>query len=195
MGWLPLVLVLVVATLVALVLTLRGGLAGRAGFTELAGRPDVLRAPRPPHSVLVLDLDETLVHYDVEADFLHFRPHVALFLQEVARRFDEIVIFTAAMKEYADVALDELERMSGVRLARRYYRDSCRLVDGQVVKDLRILGEPSLARVLMVDNTPSAFSLQPQCGVPIHSYTGDPGDDHLRRTLVVLDRRLASVSD
>mmetsp|Transcript_24343 Transcript_24343/g.23959 ORF Transcript_24343/g.23959 Transcript_24343/m.23959 type:complete len:99 (+) Transcript_24343:207-503(+) len=60
----------------------------------------------PPSKVftLVLDLDETLLHYEekneVEGE-LKIRPGAPEFLAEMSKHF-EVVIFTAAMKDYAD---------------------------------------------------------------------------------------------
>lgn len=50
---------------------------------------------------LVLDLDETLIHYecdDVDGDYYLIRPGAIKFLRELALYY-EIVIFTAAMPE------------------------------------------------------------------------------------------------
>jgi TFIIF-interacting CTD phosphatase-like protein len=59
---------------------------------------------------LVLDLDETLIHYfemggsDGGGHFL-IRPHAQKFLREMSQLY-EVVIFTAAMQDYADWVLD-----------------------------------------------------------------------------------------
>lgn len=52
---------------------------------------------------LVLDLDETLIHnveYGSESFFL-VRPGCVQFIEQMAKYY-EIVIFTAALQEYAD---------------------------------------------------------------------------------------------
>eukprot|EP00350_Pseudokeronopsis_sp_OXSARD2_P000629 CAMPEP_0170540352 /NCGR_PEP_ID=MMETSP0211-20121228/357_1 /TAXON_ID=311385 /ORGANISM="Pseudokeronopsis sp., Strain OXSARD2" /LENGTH=152 /DNA_ID=CAMNT_0010842717 /DNA_START=1804 /DNA_END=2262 /DNA_ORIENTATION=- len=56
---------------------------------------------------LVLDLDETLVHYFEIGNEGHFlvRPGVDIFLKEMSELY-EVVIFTAAMQDYADWVLD-----------------------------------------------------------------------------------------
>jgi CTD small phosphatase-like protein 2 len=55
---------------------------------------------------LVLDLDETLIHY-IDSDQGEFliRPNCRSFLELMAKYY-EIVIFTAAMQDYADWVLD-----------------------------------------------------------------------------------------
>ena len=56
---------------------------------------------------LVLDLDETLVHYYEEKNTVLIRPYASTFLQQMAQYY-EIVIFTAGTKDYADWALAHL---------------------------------------------------------------------------------------
>ena len=144
--------------------------------------------------VLVLDLDETLVHYNNRYESIEVRPYVKVFLKTVSECFDEIVIFTAAAKDYADIAIGLLERISGIEISRRYYRDSCMLTQSGVVKDLRMLGEPATSRVLLLDNTPSSYSLQPQCGVAIRDFRGDPFDDELINAAERLCQRVALIN-
>ena len=59
---------------------------------------------------LVLDLDETLIHYvdkgDAEGEsYFLIRPFCDQFLREMAQYY-EVVIFTAAVQEYADWVID-----------------------------------------------------------------------------------------
>lgn len=57
---------------------------------------------------LVLDLDETLVHYFEERNTVLIRPYATHFLQLMAQHY-EVVIFTAGTKDYADWALAHLK--------------------------------------------------------------------------------------
>lgn len=58
---------------------------------------------------LVLDLDETLIHYiengDTGESYFLIRPFCNEFLSEMAQYY-EVVIFTAGVKEYADWVID-----------------------------------------------------------------------------------------
>mmetsp|Transcript_27614 Transcript_27614/g.27474 ORF Transcript_27614/g.27474 Transcript_27614/m.27474 type:complete len:154 (+) Transcript_27614:202-663(+) len=71
--------------------------------------PEMVK-PAPPYLpplcgdieyTLVLDLDETLIHYRDDDKFYLVRPGVTQFLSELSQLFD-IVLFTAGVKKYAD---------------------------------------------------------------------------------------------
>ena len=50
---------------------------------------------------LILDLDETLIHFDTDHDVFHVRPYAEEFIKNMMMHY-EITIFTAGTKEYAD---------------------------------------------------------------------------------------------
>lgn len=62
--------------------------------------PDKKKSANPKEYTLVLDLDETLVHYVEEMNnaFIQIRPDAENFLEEMSKHF-ELVIFTAAMQD------------------------------------------------------------------------------------------------
>jgi CTD small phosphatase-like protein 2 len=75
---------------------------------------------------LVLDLDETLIHFDDNEDeendgevFYMVRPGVSKFLSELSLYY-EIVIFTAALSEYADWILNQIDQKKNI--SHRLYR-------------------------------------------------------------------------
>lgn len=121
---------------------------------------------------LVLDLDETLVHFVTAEKKFKLRPGCLWFLKEMSLCF-ELIVFTAAAKDYADFILDVIERRaecvnmanepnsntsySGKKLfAHRLYRPQCQLDGGVYVKDLSRLGR-SLSKILIVDNIRDNF--------------------------------------
>jgi len=92
----------------------------------------------PPKSnrsyTLVLDLDETLVHFEQKSDEsgeFFLRPHVKTFLKAVSKKF-EIVIFTAALQAYADYIVDYLDPEGLV--SHRLYRDHTSFKDQVYLK-------------------------------------------------------------
>lgn len=73
---------------------------------------------------MVLDLDETLVHYeegaDEEAGYVNIRPHTSLFLQEMSQHFN-MVVFTAAQESYAQEVLKFIDPESKI-FSKRFFR-------------------------------------------------------------------------
>jgi len=162
--------------------------------------------------ILVLDLDETLVHstikkkkksrsYDLKfklryEDFLlNFyvdkRPHVDDFLKEVSKIF-HVVIFTASTQEYAEVVLDLID-CEKIFIHHRFYRHDCTFFDDIYVKDIRRL-DRDMKDVLIIDNSRIAFSFTPESGIPIKSWFGDDNDSELM-TLLPLLHELAECND
>lgn len=131
---------------------------------------------------LVLDLDETLVHYDEVGGQFFLRPFAQEFLVQTAELF-EVVIFTAAVKEYADWILDRLDTSKCI--SHRLYRCSTSQQNGVYIKDLQKLGR-ELSKALIVDNSPENFQLQPENGIYIKTWYDDASDTALEELLKVL---------
>lgn len=137
---------------------------------------------------LVLDLDETLIHCQQDAEgngvFL-IRPQAQDFLRMVSRYF-EVVIFTAATQDYADAILNRLD--SGHEwIDHRLYRDHTSFYNNTYHKDLTRLGR-CLSKTIIVDNNADNFRLQPSNGIYIKSWYGDLHDTALRQLAPILIR-------
>uniref|UniRef100_A0A4W5QFS7 protein-serine/threonine phosphatase n=1 Tax=Hucho hucho TaxID=62062 RepID=A0A4W5QFS7_9TELE len=139
--------------------------------------------------ILVLDLDETLIHshhdgvlrptvrpgtppdfiLKVVIDkhpvrfFVHKRPHVDFFL-EVVSQWYELVVFTASMEIYGSAVADKLDNNRNI-LKRRYYRQHCTLDLGSYIKDLSVVHK-DLSSIVILDNSPGAYRSHP--GEVIH---------------------------
>jgi CTD small phosphatase-like protein 2 len=151
----------------------------------------------------VLDLDETLIHFvhsqeengDQEAEeaedeedndfFYMVRPFCNKFLSELSKYY-EIVIFTAAMQDYADWIVDGIDHRCNIK--HRLYRQHCKReappqTEGEIeqgfqsVKDLRLLGR-DIKKTIIIDNLRENFwSTCPDNGIEIESWYGDDLDD------------------
>ncbi|KAG6546342.1 hypothetical protein Mapa_012383 [Marchantia paleacea] len=161
-----------------------------------------MKAEHEGKMTLVLDLDETLVHtsldpspaydYSIEVEmksklrqtfFVLKRPGVDDFLATVARKF-EVVLFTASTKGYADAVLDVLDPCG--HISHRIYQDSCSVMKGVMIKDLSLLGR-QLSKVVIVDNNPQSYMLQPTNAVPITSFRDNLQDRELVEVFLDLE--------
>ncbi|CAA7014109.1 unnamed protein product [Microthlaspi erraticum] len=146
---------------------------------------------------IVLDLDETLVHSSMEKPevpydfvvkpridgqnltfFVIKRPGVDEFLKKIGEKY-QIVVFTAGLREYASLVLDRLDPERRV-ISRSYYRDSCSEIDGRLVKDLGSVTR-DLRRVVIVDDNPNSYALQPENAFPIKPFHDDLNDTELKK--------------
>jgi len=126
---------------------------------------------------LVLDLDETLVHFDQKRRTYKPRPYASRFCAEMSKYF-ELVVFTAGLKDYADWILDDFDRARHIRY--RLYRNSCKFKRGVYVKDLSCLGR-DLSKTLIIDNIEDNFEMQPDNGINCESWFDNPNDTELAR--------------
>lgn len=94
-----------------------------------------------------------------------------------------MVIFTAAVKDYADQILDTIDKKDCI--SHRLYREHTRLEDYVSIKDLALINR-DLSKTIIVDNIASNFKLQPRNGVAISTWTGDPDDISLLNLIPVL---------
>ena len=128
---------------------------------------------------LVLDLDETLIHFKAmengeDGGILRVRPGVNEFLAEVGKYY-ELILFTTATQDYADVLVDNIEE-DKIYFEHRLYREHAVIIDNDFVKDLSRIGRP-LDKIIIVDNMPQNFRLQKENGIMIKAFWGEDNDD------------------
>ena len=145
-------------------------------------QPPYLKTKNLKNYTLVLDLDETIIHFKINPNnesegVLKLRPGIYEFLETLGKYY-EIVIFTAATQEYADLILDSIEEKK-IYFDYKLYRQHAVIIDNDFIKDLNRLGRP-LDKVIIVDNMPQNFRLQKENGINIRAYWGeDPNDTAL----------------
>jgi Dullard-like phosphatase family protein len=138
--------------------------------------------------LLILDLDETLIHSDLECKFvahdeyietesgiipINIRPNLYEFLDFCALHFD-LVIYTASCSDYADPILDYIEKNKKYFM-KRFYREHCICYRNLYLKDLSIFNKP-LNQILIVDNCIFSFAYYLSNGVLITSFYNDVED-------------------
>ena len=173
------------------------------GSNDAKKLPDIYLPPnKTGKKTLVLDLDETLVHsqfgpFDIQSDVvinieieneihdIHVlvRPGVKEFLEKISKKY-EIVIFTASISKYAGPLLDILDKNK--LCSYRLFREHCTLINTSFVKDLKKLGR-DLKDVVIVDNSPMAYLLNSDNGLPILTWFDDKNDRELYRICPILE--------
>ena len=133
---------------------------------------------RKPYS-LILDLDETLVHFKINPEcanegVLRVRPGIVEFLESVDKYY-ELIIFTAATQDYADLLIDAVEE-NKIYFEHRLYRQHTVIIGNDFVKDLSRVGRP-LDKIAIVDNMPQNFRLQKENGINIKAFWGEEAYD------------------
>jgi len=161
---------------------------------ELEEIPFPYLKQEPLHKyTLVLDLDETLIHfkidpYDENKGLLRLRPGIFDFLDSM-KKYYELVVFTAATQEYADPILDALEKNT-LYFDYRLYRKHCIIYESDFVKDLSKLGR-DLTKTMIVDNMPQNFRLQKENGIFIKTFYGEDPDDSALLDLIPILSKIA----
>jgi RNA polymerase II subunit A small phosphatase-like protein len=179
-------------------------------------RPANLFLPPPAKAdqdkiCLVLDLDETLVHSSLHphphhefsfsfgppsmevSAFVLVRPGARELLRALGPLY-ELVIFTAGLAPYADRVIDELDSEHNVKF--RLFREDCTDLGGKWVKDLDKMNR-DIERLIIVDNSPAAYTRHPYNAIPIESWFEEPGDQALFTLVELLNvcYRLRNVYD
>ena len=128
---------------------------------------------------LVLDLDETLIHFkpnpnNEESGTIKIRPYLMEFLEKI-KNYYELVVFTAATQEYADPIINALDP-SNKYFDYRLYRKHTIIIDNDFVKDLSKLGR-DMSKIIIVDNMEQNYKLQKNNGITIRPFWGKDNED------------------
>lgn len=145
--------------------------------------------------LLILDLDETVVHaseYELRAAdfhvaglFVYKRPHLDEFLRELSPHF-QFAVWTSSSADYASYMVGRLFEnhplafvWSRIRCTRRYDPE---LLDAHFVKDLAKVKRQGfdLKRVLMVDDSPEKLLRNYGNLVRVAPFEGNAEDDEFR---------------
>jgi len=138
---------------------------------------------------LVLDLDKVILSlkHDSKAGWqVVKRPFADQFFKEISHYY-EVVIFS---DDVFPVALEVVTKWN-IPVTGVLHRDFCKKKRSTYVKDLSKLGR-NMDRVLCIDHDPEAFQLQPENGIVIREFTGDPNDSELA---VLIDFLKAAASN
>ena len=165
-----------------------------------------LVTPSKKKYTLVLDLDETLIHLRQKKDvinikndvnikinnksdyfydnydknhnkyLLQFRVGLFSFLT-ILKPFYEIISFTSATKEYADVIIDEIEKKRKF-FDHKFYREHTVIYKDTFVKDISRIGR-DIKKIIIIDNNERNFVLNKKNGIKIAPYYGDEDNNNI----------------
>ena len=181
-------------------------------------RNEITRNVVSGKKVVLLDLDETLIHGDFQEEYLNDIDHpydkiikftsldeqeevsvgifirngIQKFLEEISKIFD-IGIFTASSKDYADAVINYLDPNNEF-IKFRLYRNSCIRVNNISIKDLRIIGV-DLKNIVLIDNNMYSFANQLGNGILINSFYYDKNDYDLFSVMSYLLTYIAPSDD
>jgi Dullard-like phosphatase family protein len=179
--------------------------------TQQPPNPVPIFLNRKKKHLLVLDIDETLVHsdliveqsvelehmkgkkYDTKINFanpnqtvdvygVRYRPFLLEFLERMHRVYD-IAVYTASTRDYADAVLNELDPRRELFVA-RLYRENCLPVNGMNIKNMKNF--PGNDAVL-VDNLIYSYAFQMGQGIPICPFIDDDMDVELKDLAELLE--------
>ena len=159
------------------------------------------------HKTLIIDLDETLVHsyfdkppprsadiiFDIKIGdipikvFTLIRPGALQFLEKMSNLY-EIVIFTASLNQYANPLLDIIDKNNFCNF-RLFREHCCPFMNNNMpsfTKDLKKLGR-EMNNVIILDNNPNSYMLNPDNGVPIKTWLNDLNDIELYKITPYLE--------
>lgn len=167
---------------------------------------------RTKKHLLVLDIDETLVHsepvveqsiekrefavkkHDRYIEFpnpngtidvygVRFRPYLMDFLERMSQVYD-LAVYTASARDYADAVVDQLDPTK-TKFVARLYRDHCFPVNNMNIKNMKIF--PGTDAIL-IDNLIYSYAFQLNQGVPICPFVDDMMDVELKDLATILER-------
>jgi Dullard-like phosphatase family protein len=158
---------------------------------------------------IFLDLDETLIHCDLEKQLdkfdvelkmenqslpIIFRPYLKLFLTSICKDF-ELVIFTASKKDYADLVINAIDPDNQLFSYRIYRESNIFIKNGIYVKDLRIIDNRDLKNCVIVENNILSFINQLSNGILVPSFFDNPNDNYLTCLLGYLTNEVLNCDD
>lgn len=163
--------------------------------------------------ILLLDLDETLIHSDLEGCYsqcdaeveiyyeeeestiikFNIRPYLKEFLEFASENFN-IILFTAGIQSYADPIIEFLDPHNKY-FNLRVYRESCLEYCKFFIKDLNIFTTFGTKDMILVDNCIFSFAKNLRNGILVTSFYDNKDDSELLDVMTYLEERLINVKD
>lgn len=166
---------------------------------------------RTKKNILVLDIDETLVHSEliveqsmskpefagkkhdryiefpnkngtVDVYGVRFRPYLMEFIERMSKKYD-LAVYTASAQDYADAILDQLDPAK-TKFVGRLYREHCVPVNNMNIKNMSMFSSHD---AILVDNLIYSYAFHMNQGVPICPFVDDMMDVELKDLATILE--------
>ena len=160
-----------------------------------------IKSQKIKQKLLVIDLDETLVHssfdyfenpdlilninLEEEEDckiYINIRPGAKEFIEELSNYF-EIRLFTASSEQYANELINLIDVKK--KISSKLFRNDCTIEGDLYIKDLRKM-DKELKDIIIIDNNIKSFIYQQENGIPIKSWYDDYNDLELFKLIPIL---------
>ncbi len=184
----------------------------REYFTQEIQKRKVEFKISPFKKLLLLDLDETLIHTDFEYKFdnhdiylklcnddgnhdilpINIRPYVKEFLVFASKFFD-IVIFTASKKEYAEVIVNFIDP-ERVLIKEIFDRSHCIIYKNLFLKFIDIFNIPA-KECIIIDNSIFSFAYNLSNGILVTSFYNEKEDQDMVSVIELLETYLIKCHD
>ncbi|KAL0915005.1 hypothetical protein M5K25_015401 [Dendrobium thyrsiflorum] len=166
---------------------------------EASSLPDIVRIQAIDAGLKCFELECKTVDKDAEGRekinhvIVFERPGLEDFLEQTSK-FADLVLFTAGLEGYARPLVDVIDVNN--RFSLRLYRPSTVSTEHRHhVKDLSCLSK-DLCRIVIVDNNPFSFLLQPLNGIPCVAFSAaQPFDEQLLKVVLPLLKQLSLEKD
>lgn len=166
---------------------------------EASSLPDIVRIQAIDAGLKCFELECKTLDKDVKGRekvnhvVVFERPGLEEFLEQTSE-FADLVLFTAGLEGYARPLVDVIDSKN--RFSHRLYRPSTVSTEYRShVKDLSCLSK-DLRRVVIVDNNPFSFLLQPLNGIPCVAFSAtQPFDEQLLKAVLPLLKQLSLEKD
>ncbi|VAH65629.1 unnamed protein product [Triticum turgidum subsp. durum] len=166
---------------------------------ESSGLPPIVRTQAVEAGLHCFDMECISTDKDVEGKqkvnhvTVFERPGLHEFLQKTSE-FADLILFTAGLEGYARPLVDIIDAHNRFKL--RLYRPSTVTTEyREHVKDLSCLSK-DFSRIVIVDNNPFSFIVQPLNGIPCVPFSaGQHSDDQLMEVIFPLLKHLSVQRD
>ncbi|CAK8566478.1 unnamed protein product [Lathyrus sativus] len=166
---------------------------------ETSSLPDILKTQATQAGLNWFELECVCANKEVDGKpkinhvTVFERPGLKEFLKQLSE-FADLVLFTAGLEGYAKPLVDRIDTEN--RFSRRLYRPSTVNTENREhVKDLTCISK-DLSHIVIVDNNPFSFLLQPNNGIPCVPFSaGQPNDTQLIDVILPLLKHLSDQKD